>query len=113
MNGDLVFTPGAGGVQVGGTRTDYPSMEIYQDLPDGSTHTALIDPAQSGGSLGPATNLPFHHDVGIGGKAFEPFDKDGWNPTYDVPAPLPSTPFGPVTNPPSVPPLATGGAVQF
>jgi hypothetical protein len=113
VNGDLTFTPGAGGVQVGGTRTDYPSMEIYQDLPDGSTHTVLIDPAQSGSSLGPATNLPFHHDVGIGGNAFEPFDRSGWNPTYDVPAPLPSTQFGPVTSPPSVRPLPTGGAVQF
>jgi hypothetical protein len=113
VNGDLTFTPGVGGVQVGGTRTDYPSMEIYQDLPDGGTHTLLIDPAQSGSSLGPATNLPFHHDVGIGGKAFEPFDRGRWNPTYDVPAPLPSTQFGPVTSPPSVPPLPTGGAVQF
>ena len=113
VNGDFTFTPGAGGVQVGGTRTDYPSMEIYQDLPGGGTHPVLIDPAQSGSSLGPATNLPFHHDVGIGGKAFEPFDRGGWNPTYDVPAPLPSTQFGPVTSPPSVPPLPTGGAVQF
>jgi hypothetical protein len=113
VNGDLTFTPGAGGVQVGGTRTDYPSMEIYQDLPDGSTHTVLIDPAQSGSSLGPATNLPFHHDVGIGGKAFAPFDRGGWNPTFDVPVPLPSTQFGPVTSRPSVPPLPTGGAVQF
>src|SRR6202035_1355207 len=76
-------------------------------------HTVLIDPAQSGSSLGPATNLPFHHDVGMGGKAFEPFDRGGWNPTYDVPAPLPWTQFGPVTSPPSVPPLPTGGAVQF
>ncbi|WP_240563001.1 hypothetical protein [Mycobacterium sp. IS-2888] len=112
VNGDLVFTPGPEGVQVNGTRTDYPSLEVYQDLPGGGTRTVLIDPAQSGSSSGPALNLPFHHDVGpLGGKAFAPFDTGGWNPKYDVPIPLPPTEFGPVTSPPSVPPLPTGGAV--
>mgnify|MGYP002682212786 CR=1 FL=1 len=51
VNGDLVFSPGAGGVRVDGTRTDYPSMEVYQDMPDGTTRTVLIDPADSGLSL--------------------------------------------------------------
>ncbi|BBZ72748.1 hypothetical protein MPRS_38410 [Mycobacterium paraseoulense] len=112
VNGDLVFTPGSGGVQVNGTRTDYPSLEVYQDLPNGGTRTVLIDPAQSGRSWGPAFNLPGHHDVGpLGGKAFTPFDAGGWNPKYDVPAPLPATDFGPVTDIPSVPPLPTGSAV--
>ncbi|KKC03019.1 hypothetical protein [Mycobacterium nebraskense] len=112
VNGDLVFTPGQGGVQVNGTRTDYPSLEVYQDLPNGGTHTVLIDPAQSGRSWGPAFNLPGHHDVGaLGGKAFAPFDTGGWNPKYDVPTPLPATDFGPVTDIPSVPPLPTGSAV--
>jgi len=111
VNGDLVFTPGPGGVHVDGTRTNYPSMEIYQDMPNGTTHTVLIDPAQSGSSTGPALNLPLHHEIGIGGRAFEPFDKGGWNPRYDVPTPLPSTPFGPVTAPPSVPPPPSGGGV--
>ncbi|WP_431240916.1 hypothetical protein ACQ86B_28750 (plasmid) [Mycolicibacterium aichiense] len=113
VNGDLVFTPGAGGVQVGGTRTDYPWMEVYQDMPNGSSHTVLIDPAAAGGALGPSTNLPFHHDVGNGGKAFAPFDTGGWNPRYDVRVPLPATDFGPVTAPPSVPPLPPGTAQQF
>lgn len=112
VNGDLVFTPGAGGVRVDGTRTDYPTMEVYQDAPDGSTHTVLIDPAQSGSSLGPALNLPFHHDVGVGGSAFAPFEVEDWrNPVYDVPAPLPATPFGPVTDPPAVPVRVAGGTV--
>lgn len=112
VNGDLVFTPGPGGVQVNGTRTDYPSLEVYQDLPNGGTRTALIDPAQSGRSWGPALNLPGHHDVGpLGGKSFAPFDTGGWNTKYDVPAPLPATDFGPVTDTPSVPPLPTGTAV--
>ncbi|MGB3333778.1 MAG: DUF4226 domain-containing protein [Mycobacterium sp.] len=88
VNGDLVFTPGPGGVHVDGTRTDYPSLEIYQDLPNGTTRTVLIDPAQSGRSLGPALNLPFHHEVGVGGKAFIPFD---------------ATDFVPITSLPSVP----------
>lgn len=111
VNGDLVFTPGQGGVHVDGTRTDYPSMEVYQELPHGSTRTVLVDPAQSGKAWGPAANLTGHHDVGIGGRAFEPFDKGGWNPRYDVRVPLPSTDFGPVSNPPSVPPLARGTAI--
>lgn len=113
VNGDLVFTPGAGGVTIDGTRTDYPSMEVYQDMPDGSSHTVLIDDATSGSSTGPMLNLPFHHDVGMGGKAFAPFDTGGWNPRYDVPTPLPGTAFGSVDDPPSVPPLPTGGTHQF
>lgn len=110
VNGDLVFTPGANGVTVNGTRTNYPSMEVYQDMPNGMTHTVLIDDAAAGGQQGPMTNLPFHHDVGTGGKAFAPFDTGGWNTKYDVPAPLPATAFGSSDNPPSaVPPHSTVG----
>jgi hypothetical protein len=67
----------------------------------------LIDPAASGSIFGPSMNLPFHHDVGIGGKAFAPFNTGGWNSQYDVPTPLPGAAFGPVAAPPSVPPLPT------
>lgn len=112
VNGDLVFTPGPDGVQVNGTRTDYPSMEVYQDLPNGSTLTALIDHAKSGRSWGPALNLSGHHDIGpLGGKAFAPFDTGAWNPTYDVPSGLPLTQFGPASNPPSVFALPVGEGV--
>ncbi|BCO33848.1 hypothetical protein [Mycobacterium heckeshornense] len=111
VNGDLVFTPGPQGVHVDGTRTDYPSMEVYQDLPNGSTHTVLIDPAQVGDSGGPALNLPRHHDVGIGGRAFEPFDRGTWNPRYDIRVPLPATDFGPVSSPPSVPTPRSGPGI--
>ncbi|WP_445167509.1 hypothetical protein ACTXG7_27545 [Mycolicibacterium sp. Dal123E01] len=111
VNGDLVFTPVADGVHVDGTRTNYPSMEVYQDMPDGSTHTVFIDNAASGSPVGPGMNLPRHHDIGIGGKAFEPFNVGGWNPKLDVPTPLPGTAFGSVDNPPSAaPPAATVGA---
>lgn len=104
VNGDLVFTPGADGLRVDGTRTDYPSLEVYQDLPTGQSHTVLIDPARSGRSWGPAANLEFHHEIGFGGMAFGPFTE--WNTEFDVPgADKPSTPFGRATNPPSVPPL--------
>ncbi|MGH3967957.1 MAG: hypothetical protein ACRDTV_07560, partial [Mycobacterium sp.] len=105
VNGDLVFTPGSGGVHIDGTRGDYPSMEVYQDPPNGMTHTVLIDPAQSGRSWGPFANLPGHHDIGTGGRAFEPFDRGGWNPRYDVRVPLPSTDLGSISSPPLVPPL--------
>ncbi|MGV0738069.1 hypothetical protein ABQF35_15115 [Mycobacterium syngnathidarum] len=114
VNGDLVFTPGSDGVRVDGTRTDYPSMEVYQDLPDASTRTVIIDPADSGRSWGPIANLPYHHEVGMGGRAFAPFDSGGWNPRYDVPVPLPSTEFGPVDSPPSIPQTrAPSGPTQF
>lgn len=109
VNGDLVFTPTGDGVRVDGTRTNYPSMEVYQDLPDGSTRTVLIDPAVAGNSTGPMVNLPEHHEVGMGGRAFEPFDTGAWNPKYDVQIPLPSTEAGPTANPPAVPEAPRGG----
>ncbi|MBB3754158.1 hypothetical protein FHT44_006680 [Mycolicibacterium sp. BK634] len=111
VNGDLVFTPGADGVHVDGTRGDYPSLEVYQDLPDGTMRTVLIDPAESGRSWGPFANLPFHHDIGIGGRAFAPFETGGWNPKYDVHVPLPSTDFGMPASPPSVPPMPPSTAI--
>ncbi|HET9877030.1 MAG TPA: DUF4226 domain-containing protein, partial [Mycobacterium sp.] len=101
VNGDLVFTPGQSGVQVDGTRTNYPSLEVYQDLPNGRTHTVLLDPARAGHSWGPLLHLPRHHEIGLGGAAFEPFDRGGFNPIFDVPAPVPATDFEPVTTTPS------------
>ncbi|WP_142386975.1 hypothetical protein [Mycobacterium hubeiense] len=114
VNGDLVFTPTGDGIQVDGTRTNYPSMEVYQDLPNGTTSSVLIDQAIAGNSTGPMVNLPFHHDVGIGGDAFEPFNTGGWNPEYDVRVPLPSTEFGSTASPPTVPPSRLPpGTTQF
>lgn len=91
VNGDLVFTPGHDGVYIDGTRTNYPSLEVYQDLPSGGTRTVLIDPAHSGNTwLGPVTNLPNHHEIGVGSSRFAAFD--------DATA----REFGPVYAPPSV-----------
>lgn len=106
VNGDLVFTPTADGVRIDGTRTDYPSMELYQDFPDGSSRTVLIDPAIAGNSTGPMVNLPRHHEIGVGGSAFAPFDTGAWNPEYDVRVPLPSTELGPSSHPPSTSPVS-------
>lgn len=63
VNGDLVFISGQDGVQIQGARSDYPSLEAYQDRPDGSTRTITVDPAASGRSWGPSVNLPFHHEL--------------------------------------------------
>jgi hypothetical protein len=83
-------------------------------LPNGRTRTVLIDPAIAGNSVGPAMNLPLHHELGIGGRAFEPFDTGGWNAKYDVRVPLPPTEFGTVASPPSVPPSRVPtGTTQF
>ncbi|MEV6071010.1 hypothetical protein AB0L82_31070 [Nocardia sp. NPDC052001] len=102
VNGDLVFTPGANGVQVNGTRTDYPSLEVYQDRPNGQTSTLAIDSAVTGRSWGPAVNLPFHHDIGSGAKAFSDFYD--WNPVSDTKTAVrPSVQLGPTTAPPYVP----------
>ena len=114
VNGDLVFTPTADGVRVDGTRTNYPSMEVYQDMPDGSIKTVLVDPAVAGNSTGPMVSLPQHHDVGNGGSAFAPFDTGSWNPEYDIRIPLPSTHTGPAADAPSVPTEPTSpGVTQF
>lgn len=109
VNGDLVFTPTQNGVHVDGTRTDYPSMEVYQDLPDGTTRTVLVDHAAAGNSTGPMVNLPQHHDIGEGGRAFTPFDTGAWNPDYDVRVALPWTEFGLIADPPRVPSPQTPG----
>ncbi|BBY46001.1 hypothetical protein MCEL_42960 [Mycolicibacterium celeriflavum] len=94
--------------------TNYPSLEVYQDLPNGSTRTVLIDPAIAGNSTGPMVNLPEHHEVGQGGSAFGPFDTSGWNPQYDVRVPLPTTELGPTASPPTVPTSPSQpGVTQF
>ncbi|MBO0881237.1 MAG: hypothetical protein J2P17_12990 [Mycobacterium sp.] len=114
VNGDLVVSPGANGATINGTRTDYPSLEAYQDRPDGTTHTLAIDPAAAGNSTGPMINLPYHHDVGPqGGQALSQFTAPGgWNSQYDVPIPLPATQFGSVNSPPMVAtPPPTGGMI--
>jgi uncharacterized protein YukE len=83
VNGDVVFTPGQGtpgmpdstGVTINGTRDDYPSFEAYQDSPDGSTHTIVVDPASSGAPTAPITNLVTSHDIGTGESALEQFQE--------------------------------------
>jgi hypothetical protein len=114
VNGDLVFTPGSEGVRVDGTRTNYPSMEVYQDSTGGSTRTILIDPAVAGNSTGPIVNLPEHHEVGAGGSAFRPFQTGRWNSDFDVPIPLRATDLGPVAHVPVVPTAPSNpGVTQF
>lgn len=71
VNGDLVFVPGSGepqapgstGVTVHGTRTDYPSLEVYQEYENGHINEVAIDPAVTAGEHGPLANLPFHHTI--------------------------------------------------
>lgn len=81
VHGDVVVSPGHGdagtpgstGVTINGTRADYPSLQVYQDSPQGDTHTVVVDPAKSGRSFGPLMNLWTDHDIGSGAKALEPF----------------------------------------
>ena len=76
VRGDVVLTPGISGqpAAVDGLIGDYPSLEVYQNMPDGTTHTIVQDAADSGNSLGPLTELPFSHEIGRGAAAFEPFE---------------------------------------
>lgn len=112
VHGDVVITPGQGqpgmpgstGVTVNGTRADYPSFEVYQDDPTGTTHTVAVDPAASGQPWGPAINLWTDHDVGSGERALEQFQHvQEWAgripPTVSD---LPSTPLGSTDNLPRV-----------
>ncbi|MFB7878329.1 WXG100 family type VII secretion target [Nocardia sp. NPDC056064] len=111
VNGDLVFVPGQNGgdVTVHGTRTDYPSLEVYQERQDGSVKEIAVDPAVTGGEHGPVANLPFHHEVpGSDMKVFDKFKAiqqfpegdpgPGYPGTYD----LPGTKAGGTDNPPVV-----------
>lgn len=67
----IVFVPGSGepqasgstGVTVHGTRTHYPSLEVYQEYENGHINVVAIDPAVTAGEHGPLANLPFHHTI--------------------------------------------------
>jgi hypothetical protein len=76
VRGDIVVTPGAGSAaaSVDGVIGDYPSLEVYQDLPTGQTYTLAQDAADSGNVYGPLTELPFSHEIGEGTAAFAPFE---------------------------------------
>ncbi|MFI9508430.1 hypothetical protein [Nocardia sp. NPDC052566] len=125
VNGNLVFTPGKGvagtpgstGVTVNGRVGDYPSLEVYQDAPNGNRHTILIDPADSGSEeFGPMT-LIGNHDIGSGLDAIAPFQERGIvqrgpdNFSY-AQVDKPSVALGTVNNPPKVPVYASGGDVR-
>lgn len=51
------------GVTVHCTRTDYPSLAVYQEYQNGHINDVAINPAVSGGEHGPLVNLPFHHTI--------------------------------------------------
>ena len=74
VRGDIVVTPGAGGqpASIDGVVGDYPSLEVYQEMPNGTSHTVAQDAADSGNPYGPLTELPFSHEIGSGSSAFEP-----------------------------------------
>lgn len=65
MNGRITLDPHADGtIGLGGSTTIYPSMETYQ-YRDGAAPAQLQwTPANSGGSVGPATSLERHHWIG-------------------------------------------------
>ncbi|TLF60792.1 hypothetical protein [Nocardia cyriacigeorgica] len=116
VNGDLVFVPGHGepespgstGVTVHGTRTDYPSLEVYQEYQNGHINDVAIDPAVTGGEHGPLVNLPFHHT--IPGSDPDIFDKFKYIQEYPGDQPpgfpnifeFPGTSVGDAENPPVV-----------
>ncbi|KAA0024771.1 hypothetical protein [Antrihabitans cavernicola] len=99
VNGDLILTPGDKGVVAAGNIGNYPSLEVYQDDPSGSTRTVLQDAANSGSPVGPMMNLPFHHIVGDYTKSLEDFQF--YDPYLGKPLDIwQSTPLGSVDNPP-------------
>ncbi|MFF2087414.1 hypothetical protein ACFVVM_26880 [Nocardia sp. NPDC058176] len=111
VNGDLVFVPGrdGGDVTVHGTRTDYPSLEVYQERQDGSVKEIVVDPAVTGGEHGPIANLPFHHEIPGSDpkvldkfKAIQKFPEGDPGPGYPGTYDLPGTKAGETDNPPVV-----------
>lgn len=76
VRGDIAIVPGTLGqpARVDGVIGDYPSLEIYQEVPGKPTYTLALDAADSGNMYGPLTELPFSHEIGRGTAAFEPFE---------------------------------------
>lgn len=107
VNGQTIVTPGDGGARISGKVTNFPSMETYQYLPDGSTRTLHVDDAGDRTPLGPALNLPMHHQFGEYRDDFQRFPER----IHDSPKagqiatgePAQTTPLGDLKKPPAVP----------
>lgn len=50
VNGDIVITPSAEGVVIGGTRSDYPWFEAYQTRNGKANRTIVVDPPRGFGT---------------------------------------------------------------
>ena len=70
------WSGGAVRASVDGLIGDYPSLEVYQNVPTGHTYTLAQDAADSGNVYGPLTELPFSHEIGRDTAAFAPFGSD-------------------------------------
>ncbi|KZS85993.1 MULTISPECIES: putative alpha/beta hydrolase [Mycobacterium] len=65
VNGTIAIQPTPGGPHVGGTVTNFPAIEIYNDRP-GSTTAPLVQswPLVVDNALGPAAGLWWHRSIG-------------------------------------------------
>lgn len=114
VNGTLAFDPTGTGVNVGGTVTNFPALEIYQDHPDGSTSTLLHSwPEFFDNAGGPLAGLWWHRDVG---DASLPYSFNDVAPAPHVPTlPDTRTPAPPLGLPPMAatpPPTTSLGQVN-
>lgn len=118
VNGTLAIEPAKGGPQVGGTVTNFPAVEIYNERLGANTTTlAKSWPSLVDGPLGPMAGLWWHKDIGQRSLEF------GFNDQYLAPklptfiidpippvmpivppliVPPPMYPLGPVDHPPEI-----------
>ncbi|MBN0975579.1 MULTISPECIES: hypothetical protein [unclassified Gordonia (in: high G+C Gram-positive bacteria)] len=104
VRGQTIVTPGADGASVSGERTDFPSMETYQYMPDGRTRIMFQDDAGDHTEYGPLRDLPSQHHYGQYTSDLSRFPKDAGSVVYGPP-PHPideMTEFGGADDPPRV-----------
>ncbi|MEE4026075.1 hypothetical protein V1Y59_23540 [Gordonia sp. PKS22-38] len=107
VNGQTIITPSEDGAEISGRVTDFPSMETYQYMPDGTVNTLHQDDAGDHSSTGPMLNLPFHHEFGDYDDDFDRFPQEMYvSPRDQMPLPTGEveggTSLGSPTSPPRV-----------
>ncbi|MCR5979713.1 hypothetical protein GDN83_18545 [Gordonia jinghuaiqii] len=104
VRGQTIVTPGPDGARVSGERTNFPSVETYQYMPDGRTRALLREDSGDHTEFGPMRDLPFQHSYGQYSTDLSRFPKDPDSVAYGPP-PHPiegMTEFGGVSNPPTI-----------
>jgi hypothetical protein len=96
VNGTIAIEPTAAGLRVGGTATNFPAIEIYNDRPGATGPSTLVQswPLFADNEMGPGAGLWWHKPIG------DQSVELGFNDQYPAPT-IPALP-----HPQDVPPVA-------